>query len=62
VDIRSAQQSAWDNKTARGFNTTDVPMKFRLLHGEITEAFDAPRKGRRMWVRNWPITPSIRPG
>jgi NTP pyrophosphatase (non-canonical NTP hydrolase) len=46
VEIRSAQQRAWGNKTAKGFNTTDVPMEFCLLHGEISEAFDAWRKGR----------------
>ena len=47
MDIRSAQKLAWDNKTAKGFNTTDVPMEFCLLHGEIAEAFDAWRKGRQ---------------
>jgi len=46
VDIRSAQKLAWDNKTAKGFNTTDVPLEFCLLSGEIAEAFDAWRKGR----------------
>ena len=46
VDIRSAQQRAWENKVAEGFNTTDVPLEFCLLQGEIAEAFDAWRKGR----------------
>ncbi|HUK70245.1 MAG TPA: hypothetical protein VLW50_16065 [Streptosporangiaceae bacterium] len=45
MDIRSAQRRAWGNKTAKGFSTTDVPMEFCLLHGEIAEAFDAWRKG-----------------
>jgi MazG-like family len=47
VDIRSAQDLAWENKLAKGFNTTDVPLEFCLLNGEIAEAFDAWRKGRQ---------------
>ena len=47
MDIRSAQKLAWDNKTAKGFNTTDVPLEFCLLNGEIAEAFDAWRKGKQ---------------
>ena len=46
MDIRSGQKRAWANKVARGFNTTDVPLEFCLLQGEIAEAFDAWRKGR----------------
>jgi len=46
VDIRSGQQLAWENKKAKGFNTTNVPLEFCLLQGEIAEAFDAWRKGR----------------
>lgn len=46
VDIRSAQDLAWENKLAKGFNTTDVPLEFCLLNAEIAEAFDAWRKGR----------------
>jgi hypothetical protein len=37
---------AWENKIAKGFNTTDIPLEFCLLQGEIAEAFDAWRKGR----------------
>ena len=33
------------NKVAKGFNTTDVPLEFCLLQGEIAVAFDAWRKG-----------------
>ena len=47
VDIRSAQKLAWENKVAKGFNTTDVPLEFCLLSGEIAEAFDAWRKSRQ---------------
>jgi NTP pyrophosphatase (non-canonical NTP hydrolase) len=44
VDIRSAQKLAWENKLAKGFNTTDIPLEFCLLSGEVAEAFDAWRK------------------
>jgi hypothetical protein len=46
VDIRSGQKLAWENKVAKGFNTTDVPLEFCLLQGEVAEAFDAWRKER----------------
>jgi MazG-like family len=46
MDIRSGQKLAWDNKVAKGFNTTNVPLEFCLFQGEIAEAFDAWRKGR----------------
>ena len=45
MDIRSAQKLVWENKIAKGFNTTDVPLEFCLLQGEVAEAFDAWRKG-----------------
>lgn len=45
MDFRSGQKLAWDNKVAKGFNRTDVPLEFGLLHGELAEAFDAWRKG-----------------
>ena len=45
MDIRSGQKLAWDNKVAKGFNTSDVPLEFCLLQGEVAEAFDAWRKG-----------------
>ena len=46
MQIRSAQKLAWLNKVVKGFNTTDVPLEFCLLQGEIAEAFDAWHKGR----------------
>jgi hypothetical protein len=46
VEIRSGQMLAWDNKLAKGFNTTDVPMEFCLLQCEVAEAFNSWRKGR----------------
>jgi hypothetical protein len=45
MDIRSGQRLAWDNKVAKGFSTTDVPLEFCLLHGEVAEAFEAWRTG-----------------
>lgn len=45
MDIRDGQKLAWDNKLAKGFNTSDVPLEFCLLQGEVAEAFDAWRKG-----------------
>jgi NTP pyrophosphatase (non-canonical NTP hydrolase) len=44
LDLRSVQQQAWDNKKAKGFNTTDVPLEFGLLTAEVSEAFTAWRK------------------
>jgi hypothetical protein len=44
VDFRSGQKLAWENKVAKGFNTSDVPLEFCLLQGEVAEAFDAWRK------------------
>lgn len=45
-DLSAAQARAWENKLAKGFNVTDVPMEFGLLVEEIGEAFSAWRKGR----------------
>ncbi|MEU9126148.1 MazG-like family protein [Streptomyces sp. NPDC048506] len=44
MEIRTAQKLAWENKTEKGFNTTDVPLEFGLLNAEIGEAFTAWRK------------------
>lgn len=44
MEIRDAQQRAWDNKIAKGFNTTDVTLEFGLLTAEVGEAFTAWRK------------------
>jgi NTP pyrophosphatase (non-canonical NTP hydrolase) len=41
MDIQSVQQQAWDNKLAKGFNTTDVALEFGLLTAEVGEAFTA---------------------
>jgi hypothetical protein len=44
--VRAAQDRAWRNKVAHGFNVADVPLEFCLLSGEVAEAFDAWRKDR----------------
>jgi uncharacterized protein YabN with tetrapyrrole methylase and pyrophosphatase domain len=46
LEIRSAQKLTWENKLAKGFNTTEVPLEFCLLQGEVAEAFDAWRRTR----------------
>ena len=53
MEIKEAQQLAWANKIAKGFNTSDVSLEFMLLHGEIAESFQAWRRdqGRRHIVR-----------
>lgn len=44
MDISMAQELAWQNKLAKGFNTSEVPLEFCLLQGEVAEAFDAWRR------------------
>jgi len=44
VEIRSAQTRLGE-QAREGFNTTDVPLEFCLLSGELAQAFDAWRKG-----------------
>ncbi|MGH3912051.1 MAG: MazG-like family protein [Pseudonocardiaceae bacterium] len=46
MEIRQAQQLAWENKIAKGFNTSDVPLEFMLLQGEIAESFQAWRRAQ----------------
>jgi hypothetical protein len=45
VDIRSAQKLAWENKLAKGFNTTDVPLEFCAVG---TVPYVAVRIGARL--------------
>ncbi|MFI2031640.1 MazG-like family protein [Streptomyces buecherae] len=45
MEIGAAQKLAWENKTLKGFNTTDVALEFGLLTAEVGEAFTAWRKG-----------------
>lgn len=43
MEIRAVQRQAWDNKLAKGFNTSDVALEFGLLTAEVSEAFTAWR-------------------
>ena len=54
MNIRSAQKLAWENKVAKGFDTTDVPLEFCLLQGGLAEAFDAWRKASQTPETNSP--------
>ena len=45
MDIRSGQELVWENKLAKRFNITDIPLEFCLLQVEISEAFHEWRKG-----------------
>lgn len=44
MQLRDIQKLTWDNKVAKGFNTTDLPLEFALAHAELSEAFEAARK------------------
>ncbi|RCH70485.1 hypothetical protein DT019_03070 [Streptomyces sp. SDr-06] len=45
LTLPEIQAAAWDNKLAKGFNVTDVPLEFGLLTAEVGEAFTAWRQG-----------------
>ncbi|MEI3508301.1 MAG: MazG-like family protein [Bacilli bacterium] len=44
VDLKQLQKEIWQNKVAKGFNTTDVNKEFCYLYGEVAEAYEAYRK------------------
>jgi NTP pyrophosphatase (non-canonical NTP hydrolase) len=44
LDIESVQRQAWNNKLAKGFNTTNVALEFGCLTAEVSEAFTAWRQ------------------
>lgn len=44
LDVKHLQEEIMANKASKGFNTTDIPLEFMLLTGEVSEAFDAWRK------------------
>lgn len=46
MTMRAFQDRAWAIKLAKGFDTSDVPLNFCLLSGEVAEAFDAWRKAK----------------
>ena len=41
IDLKKLQKKIYDNKIAKGFNTTDVNFEFGLIYGELAEAFEA---------------------
>jgi len=45
MEFREAQARTWQNKGAKGFNLTDVPLEFGFLYREVSEAFTAWREG-----------------
>jgi NTP pyrophosphatase (non-canonical NTP hydrolase) len=44
TDLKKLQKEVYDNKVAKGFNTTDLAFEFCLAHEELCEAFAAYRK------------------
>lgn len=43
IDLNQLQKEAFDNKVAKGFNTTDIAVEFCLMNTEVAEAFKAYR-------------------
>lgn len=44
IDIRQIQDEIYDNKTAKGFSTTNVEKEFNLTYAELAEAYESYRK------------------
>ena len=44
MNMKEMQKEIWQNKINKGFNTTDVNKEFCLLHGEVSEAYEAWKK------------------
>lgn len=44
LDLPKLQKEVYDNKVAKGFNTTDIPFEICMLHEEVSEAYRAYRK------------------
>ncbi len=44
IDLKNLQKRVYKNKVKKGFNVTDIPLEFSLLHEEVSEAFRAYRK------------------
>ena len=41
MNLSEMQEKVYENKLKHGFNTTNVPLEFCLLEGELSEAFEA---------------------
>lgn len=48
IDLQELQSKIWENKKAKGFNTSDVALEFALTHGDMGELFEAYRKNNLM--------------
>lgn len=44
IDLQKLQKDIFDNKVAKGFNTTDINLEFGLTYGELAEAFTVYHK------------------
>lgn len=44
MQLREIQKLAWDNKIAKGFNTTDLYLEVALAHAELSELLGAIMK------------------
>jgi len=44
IDIKKLQTQIYQNKISKGFNTTNIPIEFCLIHGEMAEFFEAWKK------------------
>lgn len=44
IDLQQLQKEIYDNKVAKGFNVTDIPLEFGYTYEELAEAFKAYRK------------------
>ena len=46
-DLEKYQKTIFQNKIAKGFNTTNIEKEFLMLYGEVSEAFDAYKKNNK---------------
>lgn len=44
IDLKTLQKEIYDNKVAKGFNTTDINLEFNLAFEELAEASAAYRE------------------
>ncbi len=44
IDLKKLQKEIFENKKAKGFNTSNVNLEFNLIYAELAEAFEAYRK------------------
>ncbi len=44
LDLPKLQKEIYDNKVAKGFNTTNIEQEFCFIHEETSEAYRAYRK------------------